>query len=124
MIGGSLIGPVSNIVGTKNEFIMNAWRSGILVIYLLIPAIVEFKLKKKEDYSLFFKWKEYGVFTVVYISHAIWNLGIVYGGVMLIQSHAYVLNTSVGSFMLIFRYLGCTKPIAIELIGFFIVLTG
>ena len=79
-----MIGPVSNIVGTKNEFIMNAWRSAILVIYLLIPAIVEYRYKKKEDYAPLFNWKEYGIFTIVHISFAAWNLGIVYSGLMLI----------------------------------------
>ena len=124
VLGGSLIGPVSNIVAPENVFVKNIWRCGVLVIYLLIPSLIEFKYKSKSDYASFFTWKQYGIFTVAYVCYALWNLGIVYGGVNLIQTHAYVLNTSVGSFMLIFRYLSCTKPIWIELVAFFIVLTG
>ena len=124
VLGGSLIGPVSNIVAPESVLIKNIWRCGVLVIYLFIPSLIEFKYKKKADYASFFTCKQYGLFTVAYICHALWGLGIVYGGVMLIQSHAYILNTSVGSFMLIFSYITCTKPILIELVAFFIVLIG
>ena len=124
VLGGSLIGPVSNIVAPEDVFVKNIWRAGILVVYLLIPSLIEFKYKKKSDYASFFTCKNYGIFTAVYICHALWGLGIVYGGVNLIQTHAYVLNTSVGSFMLIFSFIACTKPILIEIVAFFIVLTG
>ena len=41
VLGGSLIGPVSNLVAPKNYALKNAWRMAILMIYFFIPCIVE-----------------------------------------------------------------------------------
>ena len=43
---------------------------------------------------------------------------------MIIQIHAYVFNTSVGQWIVIYQYLRCTPPIKIELIALFFTIAG
>ena len=54
VLGGSLIGPISNLVAPKITGVMNCWRAAILVIYFIIPVLVEFKSKSWSDYAPFF----------------------------------------------------------------------
>ena len=81
ILGGALIGPVSNFVAPKNAAIKNTWRNGILVIYFIIPALIETKYSTKASYSGIFNWKQYGIFLLVNIFSMLWLLGIIYGGV-------------------------------------------
>ena len=42
IMGGSSIGPISNYIPPKSSLLKNSWRYGILVIFLVIPAAIEF----------------------------------------------------------------------------------
>ncbi len=48
--GGSSIGLQANLVPASNSFIYNTWRSGAVLIFWSIPAILEYH-KNKTDLS-------------------------------------------------------------------------
>lgn len=41
VIGGASTGTVSNFISANGTFIKNAWRSGVLVLYFVVPAAIE-----------------------------------------------------------------------------------
>ena len=43
---------------------------------------------------------------------------------MIIQIHAYIFNTSVGQFLVLFSYLRCVTPIKVELFALFFTIAG
>ena len=48
VMGGSSIGVVSNLMPVKSNLIFQAWRSGIVVIYFALPAVIELIMRRDE----------------------------------------------------------------------------
>ena len=72
VVGGAMIGPVSNLVAPTSAGLKNSWRAGILIIYFLIPFLVEMKYNNWERYKPFFNWKAYGSFLCLILCQVIW----------------------------------------------------
>ena len=119
-----MIGPVSNLVAPTTTGLKNTWRAGILIIYFAIPTFVEFKYNDKSKYAPFFNWTAYRKFLLLILFQVLWQLGLVYGGVMIIQIHAYVFNTSVGQWIVLISYMKCVQPIKLELIALCFTIAG
>ena len=49
IIGGSSIGPISNFLPPESSFVKNSWRYGILAIFFVIPATIEFFITRKKQ---------------------------------------------------------------------------
>ena len=86
--------------------------------------IVEFFFNDRSSYAPFFNLKSYGFFIILCVLEVTWSIGLVYGSTQLIQIHAYIFNTSVGQFILLFKYLTCVKPIKFELLALFFTTAG
>ena len=65
VIGGSLIGPVSNLVAPTTTGLKNTWRAAILIIYFTIPTLVEMRYNDWSKYAPFFNLSSYGKFLLL-----------------------------------------------------------
>ena len=119
-----MIGPVSNLIAPTTVGLKNTWRAAILIIYFFIPTLVEMKYNDWSRYAPFFSLQSYQKFLLLILFQVVWQSGLVYGGVMIIQIHSYVLSSSVGQWIVIFQYLRCTPPIKIELVALFFTVAG
>ena len=124
ILGGSLLGPVSNFISSPNFAIRNAWRNMILVLYFIIPSLVEIRYVPKGIYAEFFSLRFYLRFFLMNLFLTLFNVGLVYGATQIIQIQAYIFNTSCSQFILLFSFICGVCPIRYELIGLGFVILG
>ena len=84
VVGGGMIGPVSNVLAPTTVGLLNTWRAAILMIYLFIPTLVEMRYKDWSRYTPFFKLRSYSKFVLLILFQVTWQSGLVYGGLKII----------------------------------------
>ena len=124
VFGGGLIGPVTNLLYPDSALVKQTWRMGILVIYFLIPSIIESMYTEKSVYRDFFKWKQYGLFLINNFFFFFFAFGIVYASTEIIQVQAYIFNTSCGQFIVLYSVLMCKPVVKLEIIAVLVSVVG
>ena len=60
IIGGSSIGVATNFVPPTNSLVINAWRAGILCLYMTVPMLIETAINwHRVNYGSIFTLKNY-----------------------------------------------------------------
>ena len=126
IIGGSFIGPLSNLLESENSWVKVQWAWYLRLFYvspLLISEIITTKGYRAKLKSVM-TWKIIlGIFITPFLN--IFHVyGLIYGSANLIQSHAYTLNTMFSIFIVLIGYCLCLKPYRLELLGLFITIGG
>ena len=126
IIGGSFIGPISNLLESENSWVKVQWAWYLRLFYispLLISEIITTKGYWTKIKSVM-TWKIIlGIFITPFLN--IFHVyGLIYGSANLIQSHAYTLNTMFSIFIVLIGYSLCLRPYRLELLGLFITIGG
>ena len=125
-IGGSFIGPSSNLLKTEQTWIKSLWAYALRVLYCTPLVIAEIIIKK--DYKLKIKSaitrRNVCILLSIPMLHACWNFGLLYGAANMIQSHAYICNTMFSIHMVLIGYCLCMRPYRLELIGLTLSIAG
>ena len=118
IIGGSSIGVATNFVPPTNSLVINAWRAGILCLYMTIPTMIETAINwNRVNYGSIFTLKNYTQILITLTTQIAWTTGLLYGSGKMIQSHVYVLNNTHGLFIVLINFLTGSGLLKAEVIG-------
>ena len=80
IIGGSSIGTMTNFVPPTNSLVINAWRAGILCLYMAIPTLIETWINwNRVNYSSIFTLRNYSQILITLTTQIAWTTGLLYG---------------------------------------------
>jgi len=121
VLGGSLIGPVSNIIPCEGIFLKQMWRFTALNILYAIGYAIKWAKHGFSDTSGIGK-REIGLLFLSVIFQLGWMLIGIYAFLNTIQAHAYTLTNLHGVFTTVFNLVTCTRQVSLlEIIGTVIV---
>jgi hypothetical protein len=125
IIGGSSIGTLCNFIPVQTSFAKNAWRSGLNACIFVIPAYLEFRVKRQSvNYFKLLTGYQYLFFLCTLACQVLWTCGLLYASQNLIQSQAYVFNNVIGIFIVVITYFLGTLPSKKEWLGVFFATLG
>ena len=126
ILGGSFIGPSSNLLTTEISWIKTNYAHALRILYCIPLVIAEVIFKK--DYKLKMKsaLTRRNIITLMFtpMLYCFWNFGLLFGAANMIQSHAYICNTMFSIFVVLIGYCLCLKPYRLELIGLVLTIAG
>ena len=125
IIGGSSIGVATNFVPPTNSLVINAWRAGILCLYMAIPTLIETVINwNRVNYGSIFTLKNYSQILITLTTQIAWTTGLLYGSGRMIQAHVYVLNNTHGLFIVMINVLTGSGLLKAEAIGVLLSFSG
>ena len=90
---------------------------------LVIAEIIfkkDYKLKMKSAFTC----RNICILLAIPMLNVLWSFGLLYGSVVMIQSHAYILSSMFSIYIVLIGYCLCMRPYRLELIGLFLSLAG
>ena len=117
IFGGGSVGVTSNLLTTENDWVKACWSWHLRLIYI-IPGLTYEISFVKNYFSVVRKAITCRVALEIFISpflHFAYALGLIYGAVVLIQSHAYVLNCFPCIFIVLIGCCFCRKQYILEI---------
>lgn len=125
-MGGSFIGPASNLLDTEASWVKTQWTYALRFLYCSILVFIEAACTKnyRKKVREIKKVKIIGGILVTPLLQCFWTFGLIYGADNLIQSHAYVCNCLFGIFIVLIGYCLCLKPYKLEIAGLVLTMAG
>ena len=120
VLGGSMIGPSSNLLDTKSDLVKITFQNLIRIIYCVPLVIIEALCSKKSYKEVLKKSinkRNVGFLLLASSLMTFFNFGLIYGAENLIQSQAYVCNTLFCIFIVFIGYCKGKRPNLLEIIG-------
>lgn len=68
VLGASTIGTISNFVPANGPFLKNTWRSGVLILYFVVPSLLEIINLIRKNYQSSYIEKHQGMDVRTYLT--------------------------------------------------------
>ena len=126
VIGGSFIGPSSNMLQTEQSWIKTAWAHLLRALYCAPLVAVEISCTNNYKGKVRAALTRRNIICLIFtpILYVYWNFGLLFGAANMIQSHAYICNTMFSIFIVLIGYCLCLKPYRLEILGLILTAVG